>query len=115
MNEKILIRICLVSVIVGIVIMFFSTKLISPSVLKIEDISENQNYVKIHGKIIEKSISKSGTTFLKIKDDTGTIDGVIFKDSIKNNESIITGKIMEIVGKPEKYKEKMEIIISSIK
>ena len=114
MKESLLIKICLVAVIAGILIMFFSTKLIKPKETKIEDISEKQNYVEISGKIIEISRSKSGTTFLKIKDDTGIIDAVVFKDSIKNIEEIKSGQEVIVKGKPEKYKEKMEIIVSSI-
>ena len=51
---------------------------------------------------------------LKVKDDTGTIDVVIFKNSIKNIENITSGKTFKIKGKPEKYKEKMEIIATAI-
>jgi len=114
MKESLLIKICLVSVVIGIVMMFISSKTIHPKEIKIEDISEKYNYVKIIGKITEVSTSKSGTTFLKIKDDSGTIDGIIFKNSIKNLDVIKSGKKIEVIGKPEKYKEKMEIIISSI-
>ena len=114
MKESVLIKICLLAIATGIVIMFLSTKIIRPKIFKIKDISEKQNYVEISGKIIQVSTSKSGTTFLKIKDDTGTIDVIIFKNSIKNINEIKTGREVTITGKPEKYKEKMEIIVSSI-
>ena len=114
MKENVLIRICLLVVIAGIIIMFLSTRFIQPKEIKIKDISEKQNYVKISGKVIQISTSESGTTFLKIKDDTGTKDATIFKDSIKNLEEIKSGTKIEIIGKPQKYKEKMEIIVSSI-
>ncbi len=114
MKESILIKICLLSVIVGIIIMFLSSRIIGPKETKIKDISEKYNYIKISGKVVEVSTSKSGTTFLKVKDDTGVIDVIVFKGSIKNIENIKTGKEIGIIGKPEKYKEKMEIIASSI-
>jgi len=95
--------------------MFISQKLINPNKLKIKDVSENYNYVEITGEIIEVSRSKSGTIFLKIKDETGVIDAVIFKNSIKNMVNISSGKIVEIGGKPQKYKEKIEIIVNSIR
>ena len=102
------------SVVVGIIVMFLSTRIMGPKETKIEDISEKQKYAQISGKITEISTSKSGTTFLKIKDDTGTIDCVVFKNSIKNINEIKTGQEVIVTGKPEKYKEKMEIIVSSI-
>lgn len=114
MNESLLIKICLLSVIIGITIMFLSTRIIKPKETKIKDISEKQNYVEISGKVIQVSTSKSGTTFLKVKDDTGEIDIVIFKNSIKDVDKIKSGQEIKITGKPEKYKEKMEIIVSSI-
>ena len=46
MNESLLIKICLVSVIVGIAIMFFSSIIIKPKEIKIEEISEKNNHVK---------------------------------------------------------------------
>ena len=114
MKENLLIKICLVSVVIGIIIMFVSSKTIHPKEIKIKDISEKYNYIKIVGKITEVSTSKSGTTFLKIKDDSGTIDAIIFKNSIKNLDNIKSGEKIEVIGKPEKYKGKMEIIINSI-
>ncbi len=114
MKESLLIKICLISVISGIILMFLSTIFFKPKDFKIKDINEKINYVKITGKIVQKSVSKSGTIFLKIQDDTGTIDIVVFKDSIKNIDEVKSGQEVEVTGKPEKYKEKMEIIASSI-
>jgi len=60
------------------------------------------------------STSESGTTFLKIRDETGSINAVIFKNSIKNLDEIKEGEELSIVGKTEKYKGEMELIVSSI-
>ncbi len=95
--------------------MFVANRMIQPKEMKINEVSETQNYVKIKGKVTKVTFSKSGTTFLKVKDDTGEIDVVIFKNSIEDVSWIKTGSIVEILGKPERYKEKMEIIASQIK
>ena len=114
MKEKNLIRICVITVFIGIIVMFLSSKIVRPKDVKIKDISEKYNYIRVDGIITEISSSKSGTTFLKIKDETGNIDAIIFESSIQNSDKIKIGQKVEIIGKPEKYKEKMEIIISSI-
>jgi len=114
MKETFLIKISLLTVIVGIIVMYLSSRAFQPNRIKIEDISEKYNYIKISGKITEVSTSKSGTTFLKIKDETGIIDAIIFKNSVKNIDNIRAGQKVEVIGKVEKYKGKMEIIISSL-
>lgn len=95
--------------------MFLSNKFFSVKEIKIKDISEKYNYIEISGKITEVSISNSGTTFLKIKDESGSIDALIFKDSVKNLEEIKIGEEIKILGKPQKYKEKLEIVVTSIR
>ncbi|MBD3156140.1 MAG: hypothetical protein GF368_05860 [Candidatus Aenigmarchaeota archaeon] len=114
MKESNLIKICLLAVFLGVILMFISTKMIGSEEVKIEDISEDSNYVKITGKIIQVSESKSGTTFLKLKDGTGSINAVIFKDSIKSLEKVKEGTVIEVTGKIEKYKGEMEILVNSI-
>jgi exonuclease VII large subunit len=102
------------SVFLGIVVMFVSTRISGPNTIKIGSISEEQNYVEITGEITKISTSESGTTFLTIRDETGSIDAVIFKNSIKNLDEIKEGKKFSVVGKTEKYKGEMELIVSSI-
>ena len=113
MKEKTLVRICLVSVFIGILIMFFSNRLIGPKEVKLSEISKDSNYVKIKGNVSEVHESNSGTLFLKLTDGTGCIDVVVFKDSIEN-VSIDSGEFIEVIGKPQEYKGKIEIIASQI-
>ncbi|MEM5792858.1 MAG: OB-fold nucleic acid binding domain-containing protein [Candidatus Aenigmatarchaeota archaeon] len=114
MKEKTLMKISLVIVLFGLILMFIIEKNIKINETDIKDISEKKNYVIIRGEIIEVSKSNSGTIFLKIKDDTGVIDAIIFKNSIKNIENISVGKIVKIGGKPQNYKNKIEIIVNSL-
>lgn len=115
MKESLLIKLCLVFALLGIMIMFITNRMIQPKEMKINKVSEKENFVKIKGKVTQVSSSTSGTTFLKVKDDTGMIDVVVFKNSVEDVSWVTVGSIVEILGKPEKYKGKMEITASRIK
>lgn len=95
--------------------MFFMNKTIEPKEMKISEVSENHNYLRIRGEITKFNVSESGTTFLEIQDETGSIDVVIFKDSIRDMPNIETGSFIEVMGKPQKYKGGLEIIANRIK
>lgn len=114
MNERDLVILCLVVSLSGIVIMFIANKMIEPKYLKVSEITLSQNYIKVNGTVSSLFVSKTGTTFIKLKDDTGIIDVVVFKDKI-NVTSIKPGLSIEVIGKPQKYKEKIEIIPSVIR
>ena len=77
-------------------------------------IDKNMPMVSIEGNLIEIKKSKSGTFFLKIEDSSGTIDIVVFKNSIKNVEEIKEGDKLLVQGKPEIYKGSPEIIATKI-
>lgn len=95
--------------------MFFANKMIEPKEVNISQVSEEFNFLRIRGKITEVSVSKSGTTFLKVKDDSGIIDVVIFKNSMVDMPDAKAGEFVEVLGKPQKYKGKLEIIATQIK
>lgn len=114
MKEKTLIIFCFFVSIVGIVVMFATNRIIQPKYVNISDINLQQNFVKIRGNVIGVFTSERKTIFLKIKDNSGIIDVVIFKNSIPNIQNITTGMTIEVLGKPSKYKEKIEIIASQI-
>lgn len=82
--------------------------------ISISELTEDMNYVMITGKISSKYTSKSGTTFLKVSDEDSMIDVVVFKGSVKNIDKIKTGDFVKIIGKVERYREKLEIIAAKI-
>lgn len=94
--------------------MFIGNRMIEPKEVKISDINEDYSFLKIKAEITSLTVSESGTLFMKLSDETGMIDAIIFKGSIKISERFKPGDLVEVIGKPEKYKEKMEIIISRI-
>jgi len=114
MKETTLIRICIVSIVIGLLIIYYSNKSFVPETVPINQVSEDYNFIKIRGAVNRVVTSKSGTTFMEVSDGTGDINIVIFKDSILNIDEIKTDNFIEILGRPEKYKEKMEIIASKI-
>ncbi|OGI15832.1 hypothetical protein A3K63_00520 [Candidatus Micrarchaeota archaeon RBG_16_49_10] len=111
MNEKTLVILCLVVSFIGLLVMFISNKIFEPKVIKISQIEKDMNSVLIEGVITQKEVSESGTIFLKIEDESGSIEAVIFKNSIKNIENFKEGDKIKIQGKPEIYKDSLEIIV----
>jgi RecJ-like exonuclease len=114
MKEKTLIILCFFAVIAGIIIMFIMSSIMQLEYSKVSDVNLQQNLVKLEVKVISVFNSEGGTTFLKVKDDSGVIDVVVFKNSIPNINDIELDMTIEVLGKPEKYKEKLEIIANRI-
>jgi DNA/RNA endonuclease YhcR with UshA esterase domain len=108
MKEKHFTALCLVVSLLGILIMYIANKNLEPKNVKIAEINLDKNYVAFNGTII--SIKKTeAATFIKVKDDTGIIDVVVFGEKI-NVSSLKTGMSIRIIGKPQKYKEKIEVL-----
>ncbi len=114
MKEEFLIKISLVTAIIGIVIIFISNKIYEPEIKKIADITGKENMVKIKGEIRGKIISKQDNYFLKIQDETGIIDVVIFNNTNKKTTGLESNATVNVVGKPNFYKGKLQIIASQL-
>ncbi len=114
MNEQTLSKISLVFAIAGIGLIYIANKSFESEVIAINDVSETMNYMTIRGKINEKFTSKSETVFLKVSDDSGTIDVVIFKNSLTDIGDLKVGMNIEVSGKPDIYRGKIEIIANRI-
>lgn len=110
MDDKDLKKICLLCTIIGLSLLFIISTTIKPLSLKIIEINPdliNKN-IEISGKAIYVKKSE-GLTVLKIKDETGIIDAVIFeKRNINRNQEI------SLIGKVSRYKGKLQIIANSI-
>jgi len=113
MNEKTLILICALLSIVGIVSLFFLNKSVQIPQLKIYELKDGMNFVKIVGRVTSKYVSKTGTTFLTVQDGSGKIQAIIFKGM--NNQRIGKGDRVEIIGDVQTYKNKLEIIVKQIR
>ena len=113
MKERTLILICIALSIAGIISLFFLNKSAQIPQLKIYELKDGMNLVKIVGRVTSKYVSKTGTTFLTIQDDSGKIKAVIFKGM--NNRRIRKGDRVEIIGDVQTYKNRLEIIVKQIK
>lgn len=113
MKEKAILKFCVVVSMVGIFLMVVANKFSKQNEIRIGEIKEEINNVKISGQIKDKYVSKTGTVFLKIFDGENSINGVAFKGT--NTENIQKGDFVEVVGNVQRYKGELEIIIKSIK
>ena len=112
MNEKTLIWICLIFSLLGISLLFFLNKSTQPLELKISDLREGMDFVKIIGRVTRRYVSKRGTTFLTIQDGSGKIQAVIFKGI---NNRIYKGDRVEVIGNVQRYRGELEIIVKKIR
>lgn len=113
MEEKTLVYISLATVVVGIAVIFLANRLFQPELINVSDVTTDYNVVRIQGKIIDATVSKSETVFLKVQDSTGTIDVVIFKGTLDTSK-LEEGMNIEVLGKPDIYRGKIEVIANSI-
>ena len=111
MQEKDIIKISLFCSLLGIVLLYLTSSLLNLKYHDIGDITkENLNEViRIKGEINSIRTIKT-VTMAKVKDKTGSIDIVIFK----NDKDLKKVKNVEIEGKVTEYGGKLELIANSI-
>jgi aspartyl/asparaginyl-tRNA synthetase len=114
MKERAFLLFCFILIVIGFLVMLIFNKLVGIRKVPISELKEDMNYVKITGKVNSKYTSKSGTTFLRVSDKKSTIDVVVFRNSVENIDKIKTGDFVEVIGKVEKYKKKLELIAIKI-
>jgi len=109
MNEKHFLIFSIVLIFVGIVSIALINRFVEVPKVKISEISQNMSKVKIVGKVINVYESKSKNLFLKVSDDTGTIDVVFFRGTLEVTPNL-NNKTVEVIGEVSIYKNKLEII-----
>lgn len=92
----------------------FESKDLSETIIKISNISEANkgDTVKIKGKITKMNISGNKDVFLDIDDSSGSILVPIFKNKNIDTSLLKENLEIEVSGKVDIYKEKLEIIPS---
>lgn len=109
-ERRVLARISIIVGLVGLIMIYISSLLLTPTTVKIRDITRQRTgqTVRIVGRI--KEIDESdGTTFMTLKDSTGSIKGVKFsKTNISRGERVISQGEIDI------YRGELEIIINKI-
>lgn len=107
MKEKTLLRICLVCSLVGIFTILLISDRITLEYSDIANISKKdlEKRVKVNG-TVTNSHETPGLIILNLKDDTGDITVIIFKEG---NITLKENRALEIEGKVIEYKGKLEI------
>lgn len=117
MKEKLLRNIAIACSILGLAFLFFISKHIEirPTSISQLNYDEIGNNVKVCGEIASKRVSKNNHIFLKLKDSTGSIDTVIFNNTVEKigfgferNDTIC------VIGTMEEYNGRPEIIVKNI-
>ncbi len=113
MEKKTIFNISLTASLLGILLLLLVSENLNAKQITIDSITRNHidKDVIVLGSI--SSINKQGSlTLLKVKDETGKIDVVVFKS---RDLSLRYGDQIEIYGKVALYNDKLEIIAKSIK
>ena len=112
MKEKTLLKISLITAIIGILVLLFILDKISLSNINISNLTKENldEKIKIKAELI-KITETPGLYLLTVKDFSGTITVIVFKDEILELKE---GNILEIEGQVASYKDKIEIIAKKI-
>ena len=110
-----ILKISIVISILGIAALFFITRYSTEESIKISDLKIGQ-IERITGMVTSVYNSKDGHVFLKVADNTGEINVVVFKGSnIDEAYELEVGEEISVLGRVEEYKKKLEIIAKEIK
>ena len=112
MKDKTLLKISFITAVVGILILLFILDRISLSNVNISNLTKENldEKIKIKAELI-KITETPGLYLLTVKDFSGTITVIVFKDEILELKE---GNILEIEGQVASYKDKIEIIAKKI-
>lgn len=112
MNEKRLLKVCLITSVLGIFLLLAVAEFSQPKYYQINGITEKQidTQIKIEG-TITKSKDLPGLFLLDLKDNTSKMIVVAFKDFQIN---LTKGENISVTGKVAEYNNVLEIIADEI-
>jgi RecJ-like exonuclease len=112
MNEKTLLKISLIASLIGILILLIILDKIDISDSNINLINKTliDKQVKIKGEVT-RITETPGLYILNIKDNTGNIDIIIFKE---NKIDLEKGNIIQVEGQVTEYQNKIELIAKKV-
>ena len=113
MKEKTLLRVALISAIIGVSVLFIISDNIEIDEKTIDKINKDNigEKVKIKG-IVTKVSDTNKTLFLEISQPE-SMTLIVFKDDKEIN--ISSGDYIEVIGKIDEYKGEMEVIVDKIR
>ena len=112
MKEKDLLKVSLIFSLIGILILFFLTYTIKVNLYEINSLSKDNldDIVRVKG-IVESYSETPGLYLVNLKDNTGKITVVVFKDE---KLELQEGLEIEVIGQVVEYQNKLEIIAKEI-
>ena len=112
MDEKTLFKIAITSALIGILIILFLAENIGPTQLTIGSITKEhlEQTIKTAG-FITSSKETPGLYIINLKDSTGELPGIIFKDE---NITISRYLPVEVIAKVIEYENELELQIEQI-
>ncbi len=114
MQDEEIIKISIVTVVIGLVGLIITSGFVSIDTIDISDIDNSKldEDVEINGIVDSVYITKSDTTIIKISDDTGSINVVVFAST--NLDTVINENMnVSITGKVSIYNGAYELILEN--
>jgi len=111
-KEKDLLKVSLIFSLIGILILFFLTYTLKVNLYEINSLSKDNldDIVRVKG-VVESFTETPGLYLVNLKDNTGKITVVVFKDE---KLELQEGLEIEVIGQVVEYQNKLEIIAKEI-
>lgn len=112
MNDEKILKICIITTIVGLLGIIILSGYVNPEKISINQITKSKidNQIELDAQIISIQQTKSKTTIIKLKDETGEINMVIFPTTNMNTKLQNKEKI-NVICKVTQYNGQMELIL----
>ncbi len=116
MNDQKIFKMSLITTIIGLVGIIILSGYVTPENLTIDEIDKSKidNSVEIDAKIISVTTTRTNTKIIKLKDNTGTINLVIFS-SLDINHYLRTGQQVKVIARVGQYNNDLELILEESK
>lgn len=112
MNDKKIFKMSLVTTIIGLLGIMILSGYVEPETLTIEKIDKSKidNQVEVNATIISITQTKSNTKIIKLGDETGTINLVIFS-SVDINYELRNNQNIRVIARVTQYNNDLELIL----
>lgn len=121
MKERFLLYLCAGCSLVGILSLYILSLQVSPESIEIGEVGYDDinKYVQVRGVVESKYVTDAGHIFLKLRDQSGLIDVVIFANEAlmlkRRGVRINEGDEITVIGQIDEYKGNLEIIVEDVK
>ena len=112
MNDKKIFKMSLITTIIGLVGIIILSGYVNPETLTIDKIDKSKidSQVEVDARIVSITQTKSNTKIIKLADDTGTINLVMFS-SIDVGYDLKTDQKIRVIARVTQYNNDLELIL----